>query len=389
MLIFLKKSPELIFYFLTSHIFFFAFVPGWESISKISLIVFFLIYVAIKNTLKKSKLIEIIFLGILSAFLLHAVIGLTNIFNFFYNTPLSRWLSLNPRTSIVIGVKNFSIACCFLMIFSIYFLKQKDILLVRLGKIFALIAISGLALSNSLIGIGTVLFVSSYEFFNSNRTIKTFPRTKINLFKFLVISITLTFALFPFSGGIKGRILQLPATIEAILQNNTHISWITPNRFNEEFCKVSDCTIDASLYYRASWIAYGVKIIEKNPMGLGFKKAPLESMLKKEFPELNGTYSADFHSDLITFVVNLGVFGILILLSIFILLFYFLSSLQGSKIIFHKDFLIGCLICFFTRFAFDSVGNYLMLCSFLVIFLSVAMILSSANSNREKPIEYF
>ena len=389
MLSFLKKDPELFFYFLTSIIFFFAFVPGCESISKISFTIFFLIYVAIKNTLKKSRLIKIIFLGILSAFLLHALIGLTNIFNVFYSSPLSSWLNMNPRTSLVIGVKNFSIVCCFLMIFSIHLLKQKDLLFVCLGKIFALIAISGLALSNSLTGLATVLFVSSYEFFISIRTIKAFRRARINLFKFLLISIALAFALFPFSGGIKGRILQLPSTIEAISNNNTQISWITPHRFNDEFCKVSDCTIDASLYYRVSWIAYGVKIIEKNPMGLGFKKAPLESELKKEFPDLTGMYSTDFHSDLITFVVGLGLFGVLILLSIFILLFYFLSSLQGSKIIFHKDFLIGCLICFFTRFTFDSVGRYLMLCSFLVIVLSVAMIFVSANSVREKPVEYF
>ncbi len=266
-------------------------------------------------------------------------------------------------------------------------MKQKSKITVNFARLFFMIAMVGLSLSNSLTGLASCLVIIFYEIFCVIRSTKAVRSKNIKLYKFLLIGTIFAILLFPLSGGLKGRVALLKPTLEVVIHNQTKVSWITPDNFVNDFCKIPNCSVDASLYYRALWFAYGLKIIERNPLGLGFVELPLKQELQKEFPGINGVYASDFHSDLLTFIVRFGLPGALLSLSIFFYCFTFLGNIKSIQVAPAKNLLLGCLICFFIRLTFDSAGRYVLFTSALIILLALLLLLAQSNKISSSSIK--
>jgi hypothetical protein len=140
-------------------------------------------------------------------------------------------------------------------------------------------------------------------------------------------------------------------------------SWKYHDLFVKEFCSndTHTCTVDQSVFFRLSWIFWGLHVIYENPMGIGL--APSESL-----GVLGGALALyglnarpeiqDFHNELMNVAVTMGVPGALGSLAVFGMTFLAANKKAGEGVV-SDGLALAYILCIllFLRFVTDSVGG--------------------------------
>lgn len=299
--------------------------------------------------------------------LLHMLIAFVQmVIKLFRVESINLFQNLNLRSATSIGPKNTAIICSLVLLLQIYtFIRSRRIHFFDLGVYFFVIVT--LSLLNSLNGLLSLIWLNTafyifgrYRFSETNRTFFNNIRSIVFFGYFAYV------LFFPFSGGMT-RIVRLADSFSSAFFSHHSISstenpaWSSHQLFYKNYClnPEKECAVDASTYYRLSWIQFGVKYLLRNPMGIGNVESPFDTIVKSEYSSTpsDASVSRDFHSEILSFSVKFGITStFFIFYSFAVFIWYFVRRI-GTYGVEAGACSLGLGMILFQWFAFDTIGG--------------------------------
>lgn len=357
---------------------FFLFVPGKEMVGYWAMpgcLLTLLVWVWFQNK-GETRIVPIILIAVLMPLGLHVLIGLLQVVHRFYEVAfIGAFEPPNFRLHVSIGVKNLSIAASLFAVVG-HYIADNCVNYRKIGRVFIVFSLFLIGFLNSLMGIICYcgfLIVRFIVKFNDEKMIDA-NKKKTILNSALLGLVALAIA-FQFSGGEERLRLMQSSVIAAINKDNSS-AWIDESRFAAEFCQGphSECSVNASIYYRLSWAIFGLQTMLENPLGLGYVEKPLWYALSIKYPFASTYFNDDFHSEILSFGVRFGFLGLVVLLVLFGFIYLYLFNMAGHRRGTLAQLALGFLTVISIRLLGDSVGWEIFVALLLALVLPIIAI---------------